>query len=168
MHRHRHLFTGTAVRSPLEVIAKWGTTPNHAKASSMSGSSRFVSAGLRSDKLKLVLSATPSGLSVTSIKGAGAACRSRWPLLSGSPVHSHHHTSYNSSSTLHLTSPRRLFNTMAGYSTTVSKPTLGAAPEGATDHHVRNHKGGTIGYKNANPSAGGVHNTLQMVGKMFM
>ena len=57
---------------------------------------------------------------------------------------------------------------MAGYSATVSKPTLGVAPENATDHHVRDAKGELIGFQNPHPSAGILRNTLQTVGKMFL
>ncbi|KAJ4361321.1 hypothetical protein N0V85_009418 [Neurospora sp. IMI 360204] len=57
---------------------------------------------------------------------------------------------------------------MAGYSATVSKPTLGVAPEDATDHHVRDSKGELTGFQNPHPSAGVLRNTLQTVGKMFL
>lgn len=57
---------------------------------------------------------------------------------------------------------------MAGYSTTVSKPTLGVAPENATDHHVRDLNGNLTGFQNPHPSAGVLRNTLQTVGKMFL
>lgn len=152
----------------------------------MSGTSRYVSAGLRSDKLKLFLSSTaPSGLSVSVII-KGTACRSRWSststvatnrqghlLLSGlSPVHPSHNSSRVRAATptaqTSSSSSRRSLNTMAGYSTTVSKPTLGVAPEEAKDHHVRDAKGELVGFQNPHPSAGVLRNTLQIVGKMLL
>ncbi|KAK3491917.1 beta-lactamase superfamily domain-containing protein [Neurospora crassa] len=57
---------------------------------------------------------------------------------------------------------------MAEYSATVSKPTLGVAPEDATSHHVRDSKGKLVGFQNPHPSAGVLRNTFQTVGKMFL
>ncbi|KAK1783071.1 beta-lactamase superfamily domain-containing protein [Copromyces sp. CBS 386.78] len=134
----------------------------------MSGSSRHVSAGLRSDKLRsLFLSWTPSGLSVIRLKGA--ACRSRWSSTCSAVATNRARLFLSASSPpVHPSSLTKPFNTMARHSTAVSKPTLGVAPEDATDHHVRDANGELVGFQNPHPSAGVLRNVLQTVGKMFL